>query len=148
MLREVAQTALDIGFEGIHLESHITPDKALSDAQQQVTPEVFGEIIASLVTRENIDHNPEAENQLDELRGRIDGIDKYLLELLSERMDVVREIGKYKFASNLAIVQPSRWNEIVETRKEMSERKILHINSLQNYFMQFTKNLFFIKRKL
>lgn len=125
LLREVAQTALDIGFEGIHLESHITPDKALSDAQQQVTPKVFGELIASLVTRENLDHNPEAENQLDELRGRIDGLDKYLLELLSERMDVVREIGKYKFANNLAIVQPSRWNEIVETRKEMSERKNL-----------------------
>ncbi|MBK6731891.1 MAG: bifunctional 3-deoxy-7-phosphoheptulonate synthase/chorismate mutase type II [Bacteroidetes bacterium] len=143
MLREVAQTALDIGFEGIHLESHITPDKALSDAQQQVTPEVFGEIIASLVTRENIDHNPEAENQLDELRGRIDGIDKYLLELLSERMDVVREIGKYKFASNLAIVQPSRWNEIVETRKEMSERKNLTHKFIAELFHAIHKESIF-----
>lgn len=143
MLREVAQTALDIGFEGIHLESHINPDKALSDAAQQVTPEVFGQIISSLVVRENIDHNPEAENQLDELRARIDGLDKYLLELLSERMDVVREIGKYKFENNLAIVQPSRWNEIVETRKEMSDRKNLTHKFIAELFHSIHKESIF-----
>lgn len=125
MLKEVAQTALDIGFDGIHLESHITPDKALSDAQQQITPSVFGELIGSLVVRENIDLNPEAENKLDELRAKIDSLDKYLLEVLSERMDIVREIGIYKRENNLAIVQSSRWNEIVQTRMEMGERKQL-----------------------
>ena len=84
LLREVAQTALDIGFDGIHLESHINPDKALSDAKQQVTPEVFGEIIESLVVRENIDQHLEMEDQLDNLRAQIDSMDKYLLQLLSQ----------------------------------------------------------------
>ncbi|HAE13785.1 MAG: bifunctional 3-deoxy-7-phosphoheptulonate synthase/chorismate mutase type II [Chitinophagales bacterium] len=125
LLREVAQTALDIGFDGIHLESHINPDKALSDAKQQVTPEVFGEIIESLVVRENIDQHLEMEDQLDNLRAQIDSMDKYLLELLSQRMDIVREIGYYKLANNLAIVQPSRWNEIIETRRDMCDRKNL-----------------------
>ncbi|MFN0275591.1 MAG: chorismate mutase [Chitinophagales bacterium] len=125
LLKEVAQTALDIGFDGLHLESHINPDKALSDAQQQLTPSAFGELIASLIVRENIDQNPEAENQLDSLRSRIDSLDKYLLEVLSERMDIVREIGDYKREHNLAIVQPSRWNEIVQTRMDLGKRKHL-----------------------
>jgi 3-deoxy-7-phosphoheptulonate synthase len=125
LLREVAQTALDIGFDGIHLESHINPDKALSDAQQQVTPEVFGEIIRSLQVREHIEQHHELEDQLDSMRAQIDSLDKYLLEILSQRMDLVREIGLYKLINNLAIVQPSRWNEIIETRKEMCERKNL-----------------------
>jgi chorismate mutase len=125
LLREVAQTALDIGFEGIHLESHINPDKALSDAKQQVVPEVYGEIMASLVVRENIDQHQEAEDQLDAMRAQIDSLDKYLLEIMSQRMDIVREIGFYKLANNLAIVQPSRWNEIIETRRDMCARKNL-----------------------
>ncbi|KRP10186.1 MAG: cytochrome C4 [Sphingobacteriales bacterium BACL12 MAG-120813-bin55] len=125
LLREVAQTALDIGFKGIHLESHINPDKALSDAKQQVVPEVYGEIMASLVVRENIDQHQEAEDQLDAMRAQIDSLDKYLLEIMSQRMDIVREIGFYKLANNLAIVQPSRWNEIIETRRDMCARKNL-----------------------
>jgi 3-deoxy-7-phosphoheptulonate synthase len=125
LLREVAQTALDIGFDGIHLESHINPDKALSDAKQQVIPEVYGEIMASLQVRESIDEHHEAEDQLDSMRAQIDSLDKYLLEIMSQRMDIVREIGFYKLAHNLAIVQPSRWNEIIETRRDMCERKNL-----------------------
>ncbi len=125
LLREVAQTALDIGFDGIHLESHINPDKALSDAKQQLTPDAFGELIASLLTRESIEENPYAENQLELLRGKIDHLDSYLLEIISERMDIVREIAEYKRENNLAIVQPSRWTEILESRLATGLRKHL-----------------------
>lgn len=125
LLREVAQTALDIGFDGIHLESHINPDKALSDAKQQLTPDAFGELIASLLTRESIEENPYAENQLEMLRDKIDNLDSYLLEIISERMDIVREIAEYKRENNLAIVQPSRWTEILESRLATGIRKQL-----------------------
>lgn len=125
LLREVAQTALDIGFDGIHLESHINPDKALSDAKQQLTPDAYGELIASLLTRESIEENPYAENQLEMLRDKIDTLDSYLLEIISERMDIVREIAEYKRENNLAIVQPSRWTEILESRLATGIRKQL-----------------------
>lgn len=130
----MAQTALDIGFEGIHLESHINPDKALSDAKQQITPEAFGEMISILHSRESLEHNPFAENQLEILRGKIDSLDNYLLELLSERMDVVREIADYKRENNLAIVQPSRWTEILESRLSTGERKHLTQKFIKELF--------------
>jgi chorismate mutase len=133
-LREVAQTALDIGFEGLHLESHINPDKALSDAKQQITPEAFGEMMLQLHTRESIEHNPVAENQLEILRGKIDNLDNYLLEMMSERMDIVREIAEYKRENNLAIVQPSRWTEILENRLETGKRKQLTEKFIKELF--------------
>lgn len=133
-LREVAQTALDIGFDGIHLESHINPDKALSDAKQQITPSAFGELIELLQIRESLEHNPYAENQLEVLRSRIDHLDHYLLEMLSERMDVVREIAAYKREHNLAIVQPSRWTEILEDRLESGKRKQLTEKFIKDLF--------------
>ena len=133
-LREVAQTALDIGFDGLHLESHINPDKALSDAKQQVTPEAFGELMSLLQKRESLEENPSAENQLEMLRGRIDHLDHYLLEMLSERMDVVREIAEYKRNNNLAIVQPSRWTEILEDRLVTGIRKNLSEKFIKELF--------------
>ena len=133
-LREVAQTALDIGFEGLHLESHINPDKALSDAKQQITPEAFDEMMLQLHTRESIEHNPVAENQLEILRGKIDNLDNYLLEMMSERMDIVREIAEYKRENNLAIVQPSRWTEILENRLETGKRKQLTEKFIKELF--------------
>lgn len=133
-LREVAQTAMDIGFDGIHLESHINPDKALSDAKQQLTPAAFGELIDSLQMRQSLEHNPLAENQLEMLRNRIDHLDHYLLEMLSERMDVVREIAEYKREHNLAIVQPSRWTEILEDRVNSGQRKHLTEKFIKELF--------------
>jgi len=133
-LREIAQTALDIGFDGLHLESHINPDKALSDAKQQITPYAFAEMMELLQKRESLDENPEAENQLELLRGRIDHLDHYLLEMLSERMDVVREIADYKREKNLAIVQPSRWTEILEDRVESGTRKQLTEKFIKELF--------------
>ncbi len=133
-LREVAQTALDIGFDGLHLESHINPDKALSDAKQQLTPQAFDELIHLLQKRESLEENPYAENQLEVLRSRIDHLDHYLLEMLSERMDVVREIAEYKRENNLAIVQPSRWTEILEDRLTSGKRKHLTEKFIKELF--------------
>lgn len=134
LLREVAQTALDIGFDGLHLESHINPEVALSDAQQQLTPEAFGRLQAGLQVRESIEHNPYAEDQLDILREKIDHLDSYLLELLKERMEVVRDIADYKRDHNLAIVQPSRWTEILESRLAAGMRKQLTEKFIKELF--------------
>ncbi|MEZ5013855.1 MAG: chorismate mutase [Chitinophagales bacterium] len=84
--------------------------------------------------RQNLDENPYAENQLELLRERIDHLDNYLLELLSERMDIVRDIAEYKRENNLAIVQPSRWTEILESRLSTGMRKKLTEKFIKELF--------------
>lgn len=138
MLKEVSQTAMDIGLDGLMLESHITPDKALSDAKQQVTPEDYGEIIDSLIIREHA-NTYEGSNDLDSRRSNIDRIDKYIMELLAERMEIVREIGEYKRENNMTILQHDRWNEILRSRKEFGERKNLTDTFVRNIFQSIHK---------
>lgn len=125
LIRDVSQKALDLDFDGLMIESHIDPDNAWSDAQQQVTPEVLGEIVGSLVVRHH--KAPEELTDLEQLRSQIDRIDNYLLELLSERMEIAERIGAYKKEQGVTILQTSRWDEIVRDRvrtglsKELSE---------------------------
>ena len=138
MLKEVSQTAMDIGLDGLMLESHITPDKALSDAKQQVTPEDYGEIIDSLIIREHANAY-EDSNDLDSRRNNIDRIDKYIMELLAERMEIVREIGEYKRENNMTILQHDRWNEILRSRKEFGQRKNLTDTFVRNIFQSIHK---------
>jgi chorismate mutase len=108
----LSQQAMDMGFDGLMIESHINPDKAWSDAKQQVTPERLGEILNALIIRQ-----PKvSENNLQplhDLRMRIDRIDDYIIELLGERMGISEEIGTLKKEKGLAIHQAERWAQIV-----------------------------------
>ena len=140
MIREVSQTAMDIGLDGLMIESHINPDKALSDARQQIVPETVGEIIESLIVRDNAQEALEAiSNELESRRSNIDRIDKYILELLAERMEIVREIGQYKKKNNMTILQRDRWNEILSSRHEMGERKQLTQKIVRDIFQAIHK---------
>lgn len=124
LIQSVSQKALDLDFDGLMIESHRDPDNAWSDAKQQVTPERLGEILSSLVVRSH--SNPvEMSNALEELRGNIDRIDNYLLELLSERMDVAQRIGQFKKDNDVTILQTSRWDEIVKNRVQVGTSKEL-----------------------
>ncbi len=113
-LQEVAQQAMDLGFNGLIVESHICPEIALSDAAQQVTPQGLSEILQKLVIREVDSENLEYKENIDELRARIDVIDNELLELLANRMKISDEIGRYKKQNNITILQPGRWDTILE----------------------------------
>lgn len=112
MLLSVAQKAMDLNFDGLMIESHITPDEAWSDAKQQITPEVYGELIASLILRN--ESVPYASDGLDNLRKQIDILDDELIHILSSRMKISREIGQYKKENNITILQSSRWKEILD----------------------------------
>ncbi len=113
MIYTLSQQGLDMGFEGLMIESHINPDKAWSDAKQQVTPERLGEILKALIVRKPrfIGDNFQA---LNDLRARIDRIDDYIIELLCERMGISEEIGELKKSQELAIHQAERWSQIVK----------------------------------
>lgn len=103
---------MDLGFDGLVVESHCNPDAAWSDAAQQVTPEVLDFILDKLVIR-NITQTTES---LEALRRQIDEFDNNLLDLLSRRMRVCREIGQYKKEHNMTVVQTERYNEILDKR--------------------------------
>jgi chorismate mutase len=116
LIPSVAQTALDLNFDGLMIESHINPAAALSDVQQQLTPEALGELLKSLIIRKPSIDDVIFQNLLEELRARIDRIDDDIINLLSERMSVAREIGEYKKENDITILQVERWNEILRTR--------------------------------
>lgn len=113
-IQEISQQAMDLGFDGLIVESHICPEIALSDAAQQVTPASLTEILSRLIIREVDSENLEYKENIDELRARIDVIDNDLLDLLANRMKVSDEIGKYKKQNNITILQPGRWDKILE----------------------------------
>lgn len=121
-LFEIAQKAFDMGMEGLMLESHIDPSCALSDAAQQLTPADLGRLLDKLVIRHETANNPDFENRLEMLRSRIDAIDTELLELLSSRVEIVKEIGKYKKENNVTALQMSRWSLLMENRAKLGAK--------------------------
>lgn len=110
---ELAQKAMDLGLDGLMVESHVSPDCALSDKDQQLTPEELGQMLSSLIVRSGSTDDARFKMAIADLRARIDIIDRGLVELLSERMEVSREIGRIKKESNIAILQPPRWEEVM-----------------------------------
>ena len=122
MIFEISQNALNLGFEGLMIETHISPDNAWSDAAQQVTPEVLGQILDKLHKPSLSSNDPIFRSKLEQLRKQIDNLDFKILDLLSERMEIVREIGAYKKENNITILQIERWTEIFASRMEKAEK--------------------------
>ena len=112
LIAPLCQQAMDLGFEGLIVESHCSPDEAWSDAKQQVTPEVLDYILSLLVIR---DHASTVEG-IQNLRKQIDEIDNELMNMLAKRMRVCREIGQYKKENNMTVLQTSRYSEILDKR--------------------------------
>ncbi|TRX71827.1 bifunctional 3-deoxy-7-phosphoheptulonate synthase/chorismate mutase type II [Carboxylicivirga sp. M1479] len=120
MIAGLSQEAMDLNFNGLIIESHMCPEKAWSDASQQVTPEVLGEIKSNLVVRRSaIGDTPRVT--LDELRQKIDSLDKQLLEGLKSRMKISEAIGKYKHENNITILQTRRYDEVMNNRRKQAE---------------------------
>jgi chorismate mutase len=112
LIASLCQQAMDLNFDGLIVESHCNPEKAWSDASQQVTPEVLDFILNTLVIRDTT----QSTESLASLRRQIDELDNSLLELLARRMRVSREIGQYKKEHNMPILQSQRYDEIIQNR--------------------------------
>ena len=113
-LHEISQRALDLGLDGLMIESHCCPSCALSDAGQQLSPEDLSTLLGELSARDQDSDSPEYKESIEQLRARIDVIDESILAALGERMDVSRKIGEYKKKNNIAIIQASRWDTVLE----------------------------------
>jgi len=119
-LLTVSQRALDLEMDGLMIEAHINPAAALTDRQQQITPSQLNELLTKLVIRKPVG-NDEFQSMLEDLRSEIDKIDQQLLDILAHRMTLAEEIGKYKKANKITILQLKRWNQIFRERLEAGE---------------------------
>ena len=113
LIFDVSQTALDLNYDGLMIETHSDPDNAWSDASQQVTPKRLVEIMKDLKMRKITTDEEEYQNNLIDLRAKIDVIDHALLENLGKRMKISDNIGEIKRSNNVAVLQNKRWNEIL-----------------------------------
>ena len=110
---DLCQTALDLNYDGLMVETHHDPDKAWSDAAQQITPSSLIQYMEDLKVRKETGDAAEFNNRINTLRTKIDVIDHQLIEMLGKRMIVADDIGNLKKEYNVAVLQTKRWNEIL-----------------------------------
>lgn len=118
-LAGIAQEALNVGYQGMIIETHCTPDEAWSDASQQITPEVLADLINNLQIR-NSDISA-FDDEMGRHRTLISDLDFNLIELLSQRMKISEKIGTLKKENNIAIFQPERWKVITEYASQKAD---------------------------
>jgi len=135
IIASVSQRAINFGLDGLMIETHHNPDKAWSDAKQQIPPEMLKIIYDNLIFRETVDERPEVISELEKYRQKVDLLDTQIIELLSDRFQVIKQVGEYKKENNLAVFQPDRWHEVTESRIQAGMKK--------NMTEKFMKNLLF-----
>ena len=119
MIQEVSQIALDLNMDGLMVETHVSPQTALSDADQQITPSQLTNLISSLVLRDTSAEDKNFNIRLKKIRESIDKVDMKLIKVIGERTKLVQEIGRFKKENSVTILQIERWFEILKTRQEM-----------------------------
>lgn len=117
LVAPLSQQAMDLGFDGLIIESHCDPDCAWSDKSQQVNPEVLNFILNTLVVRDTT----QTTESLTLLRQQIDQIDGEIIEALAKRMRVSREIGQYKKEHSMPVLQTGRYDDVLNTRARNAE---------------------------
>lgn len=154
LLESVSQKAIDLEMDGLMIETHVNPQKALSDSGQQITPAELKELTSKLVIRSHYPGNSEFRDMLEQLRSEIDVIDAELIHLLSKRMHLVEQIGNYKKENNITILQIKRWNNIVRESLELGENlglnkeflvkllRVIHEESIQKQMEIFNNSCY------
>lgn len=134
LIQEVSQKAMDLGYDGLMIETHPDPDHALSDAQQQITPASLGQLLSVLRISKPSSSNALFVNKLEGLREKIDNLDQELIDTLATRMKLVEQIGEYKKENNVTVFQLERWQEIIQTRPEWAGKQQLAIDFITELF--------------
>ena len=131
---DIAQNALDIGMNGLMIETHIHPEEALSDKAQQITPTELHALLSKLQRKENSTANPIFNEQLHKIRSEIDQVDHEILKLFKKRLVLIEKIAVEKQKNNITAFQLERWTQILKTRIEWGEE--------QELSKDFTEKLF------
>lgn len=131
---DVSQTALDLNYDGFIIETHFDPDNAWSDAAQQITPTQLDQITKDLKIRQKSSSKESFQSKLNLYRKELDLIDSNIIEILSDRMTIAENIGKLKHQENVAILQSSRWSDILSTMVEIGQSKGLSKEFVEEIF--------------
>jgi chorismate mutase len=126
LVADIAQKAMDMGFEGLMIETHPHPEEAWSDAAQQVTPDVLQTILSNLIVRNQFAPDDSHSITLEHLRQLVDSLDAEIIDLIARRMELSERMGMVKKDANITAYQPERWREIVDTRGDRAEK--LHLS--------------------
>ncbi|MBD3347115.1 MAG: 3-deoxy-7-phosphoheptulonate synthase [Chitinivibrionales bacterium] len=133
-ISEIAQEALDFLFDGLMIEVHRNPDKALSDAKQQLTPRQYGNLIKNLKIKDISLEENDFNEKLSLLRNDIDTIDNNIIALLGKRMDDVKQIGELKQQNKVSLLQPARWDQIVKSRIDQAKEHSLNPDFVRDIY--------------
>ena len=134
MIFETSQKALDLGYDGLIIESHIDPDNAWSDAKQQVTPDVLSKIKSDLKVKTKKEDDKSYKHLLDEIREGIDDVDKEIVDIISKRIELVKKIGEFKKEQDLTTFQVDRWNEVFKSRIDWAIEKGLEKDFIKDLY--------------
>jgi len=134
LLTDVAQAAMDLGFDGLMIETHPDPDNAKTDSAQQITPLEYDRLLSSLIIRsESVSVVSEHEEVID-LRNQIDALDEDLVELLGIRMQLAEQIGDIKDQYSIPVLQPARWKTVLEKARINAEKRGLSADFIEELF--------------
>ena len=133
LILQVAQKAADLNMNGWMIESHCSPDSALSDAAQQLTPEALGQLMEAITIRVTTDALIDDCPEMQQWRQEMDALDKDIIHLLGDRMRLAEQMGLYKKEKNLTIFSLNRWKEILESRQQWGEDDGLSLRFLKTY---------------
>jgi chorismate mutase len=121
----LAQEALDLLFDGLMVEVHNHPEKALSDGKQQLTPQQFHSLLNTLTVKHQNTDDSGLLHKITLLRKEVDEVDAQIIHLLTQRMQTTNLIGSLKKSDNLTSYQPNRWEEIIKSRLKLAKKKCL-----------------------
>ena len=104
------------------------------DAKQQLTPADLKDMLASLKVRKSSTADEDFNDKLTLLRAQIDVFDENLLYTLKSRMDISRKIGQIKKDNNVAILQTSRWEDVLTDMVAKGKEYNLPDNFIRDVF--------------
>lgn len=133
IVQSVSQIAMDLNFDGLMIEVHPYPEKALTDSEQQLFPAEFDNLLSNLIVRKNSNTTP---IELNLLRKKIDMLDQELLAILSQRIDVSKQIALIKADNNLSVLQINRWQEVLESRLHIAKELGISLEFVQKIMEQ------------
>lgn len=126
LVAEVSQKAMDMGFDGLMIETHPNPEAAWTDAAQQLTPQALQQVLRHLKVRQHVTADMNKSTELEYLRQLMDSVDAEIIDLLARRMELSERMGAIKKDCNMTVYSPDRWRDIVETRTEQAKK--LHLS--------------------
>ena len=132
-LLEISQASIDLAYSGLIIESHCDPSVALTDKEQQVTPQQLSELVDAMVLKTVSTGKKDFVDELNHLRTQIDCFDDELLALISNRMKVAKKIGQIKMDNDVTVLQSSRWNEILDRTIKKAEGLDLGEKFIKSY---------------